>query len=116
MRRTPDWEPFLTIAADMKNAPFEKRLDEYAALADKLLARSEFESFCATHLKNLDEVANEFFGTPDAKDAIKQKTAALFPHHEVDKFTELFWNRIQGWRAADSASRKAIPSSSKAGA
>jgi hypothetical protein len=45
-------------------------------------------------------VAAEFFGTQEAKDAVRQKTAALFPPHEVEKFTELFWQRIQQWRAA----------------
>ena len=27
------------------------------------------------------------------------KVQALFPAHEVEQFTELFWRRIQGWRA-----------------
>ena len=45
----------------------------------------------------------EFFATPVAKDAVRQKVAALFPAHEVDAFTELFWNRIQTWRADASA-------------
>jgi hypothetical protein len=103
MRRTPDWEPFLKIAAD--GGTYEQRLDRYAALADQLLARKEFESFCKTHLSQIDDVAHEFFGTPEAKDAIKQKTAALFPAHEVDKFTELFWQRVQQWRVDDKAAR-----------
>ena len=98
MRRTPDWEPFFAIAA--LDLPFPEKLDRYAALADKLLGREEFEAFCAKHLSHLDAVADEFFGTAEAKDAIRQKTAALFPAHEVEKFTELFWQRIQSWRAA----------------
>ena len=96
MRRTPDWEPFLAIAKE--GGTFDEKLDRYAALADKLLARSEFEEFCAKHLGHLDDVANEFFGTVEAKDAVRQKTAALFPQHEVEKFTELFWQRIQSCR------------------
>jgi hypothetical protein len=34
-----------------------------------------------------------------ANDAVRQKVAALFPAHEVDDFTALFWQRIQRWRA-----------------
>ena len=98
MRRTPDWEPFLDIAR--LELSYEDKLDRYAALADQLLARDEFEEFSARHLKHLDEVADEFFGTPEAKDAVKQKVAALFPPHEIEKFTELFWSRIQAWRSA----------------
>jgi hypothetical protein len=98
MRRTPDWEPFLAIAnLDM---PFADKLDRYAALADKLFARDEFDEFCAKHLPHMDEVADAFFATTEAKDAVRQKVAALFPAHEVEKFTELFWSRIQDWRAA----------------
>jgi hypothetical protein len=97
MRRTPDWEPFLAIAKE--GGTYEEKLDRYAALADELLARDEFEEFCAKHLAHLDDVAAEFFGSPEAKDAVRQKTAALFPAHEVEKFSELFWQRIQRWRS-----------------
>jgi hypothetical protein len=52
-------------------------------------------------LSHLDEVALEFFGTDTVRDAIRQKVEALFPAHEIDEFTELFWRRIQDWRATD---------------
>ena len=39
-----------------------------------------------------------FFGTPVARDAVRKKVAALFPAHEVELFTELFWRRVQAWR------------------
>jgi len=29
---------------------------------------------------------------------VHKKVAALFPAHEVEQFTELFWSRIQQWR------------------
>ena len=29
---------------------------------------------------------------------VRVKVAALFPEHELERFTELFWNRIQDWR------------------
>jgi hypothetical protein len=36
---------------------------------------------------------------PDsATRATRQKVSALFPSHEVEQFTELFWSRIQQWR------------------
>ena len=41
----------------------------------------------------------EFFGTPPAKEAFRQKVAALYPKHEIEPFTELFWRRVQAWRA-----------------
>jgi hypothetical protein len=98
MRRTLDWEPFYDIAK--LDLSYEDKLDRYAALADTILQREEFEAFCAKHLSHLDEVADAFFASPEAKEAVRLKTAALFPPHEVEKFTELFWQRIQQWRAA----------------
>jgi hypothetical protein len=50
-------------------------------------------------------VALEFFGTDTARDAVRKKVAALFPAHEVEEFTGLFWDRIQQWRS----DRAAVP-------
>jgi hypothetical protein len=93
MRKTLDWEPFLAVAA--LDLPFAEKLDRYAALAEARFETARFEEWCAAHL---DEVADAFFATAEAKDAVRQKVAALFPPHEVERFTELFWGRIQRWR------------------
>jgi hypothetical protein len=97
MRRTLDWEPFYAIAAE-KEMPYRERLRAYASVAAERFETARFEEFCARHLGNLDEVAWEFFSTPVARDAVRQKVAALFPAHEIELFTELFWRRIQAWR------------------
>ena len=97
MRRTLDWGPFYAIAAE-RDLPYRERLRRYAAVAAERFETDKFEEFCATHLGHLDEVAWEFFGTPVARSAVRAKVAALFPPHEVEQFTELFWQRIQSWR------------------
>lgn len=97
MRPTLDWEPFFAVAA--KDISYEEKLDAYEAIALERFEARQFEEFCAKHLGHLDEVAWEFFATSEARDAVRQKVAALFPAHEVDQFTELFWQRIQTWRA-----------------
>ena len=56
-------------------------------------------SFCATHLAHLDDVVHDFFATDVAYDAVRRKVATLFPEHEITIFTDLFWERIQRWRA-----------------
>jgi hypothetical protein len=99
MRRTLDWAPFYAIAAE-RDMPYRDRLRAYAAIAAERFETARFEEFCAKHLPHLDEVAWEFFGTPVAKAAVRAKVAALFPAHEIELFTELFWNRIQAWRGA----------------
>jgi hypothetical protein len=110
-RRTLDWEPFYAIAA--RDLPYRERLREYAKVAEQRFAVAEFEEFCARHLAHLDEVAWEFFATPIARDAVRKKVAALFPAHEVEPFTELFWRRIQAWRADTGAGAGATPGGSR---
>ena len=97
MRKTLDWEPFYEVAAE-RDVPYRDRLRAYAAIAEKRFEAEKFQEFCDKHLGHLDEVAWEFFATPVARDAVRQKVAALYPAHEVELFTELFWKRIQAWR------------------
>ncbi len=105
MRKNLDWAPFYEIAA--RDLPYAEKLDAYANIADERFETARFEEFCSKHLGNLDEVAWEFFGTPDAKEAVRLKVAALFPGNEVEKFTELFWSRIGEWRRREEQSEKA---------
>jgi hypothetical protein len=67
-------------------------------VAHERLDTERFAEFCAKHLGHLDDVARDFFGTDRAKDAVRQKVAALYPPREVEEFTGMFWNRIQAWR------------------
>ena len=101
MRRTLDWAPYYEIAASERT--YEEKLDAYARIAHERFETERFEDFCATHLAHLDEVTWEHFGTEEAKHAVRQKVAALFPVHEIEPFTELFWKRIQTWRADQKA-------------
>ena len=54
--------------------------------------------FCGTHLAELDEVADDFFGSEAARDAVRAKVASLYPDHEIEEFTALFFDRIQAAR------------------
>jgi hypothetical protein len=96
-RKTLDWDPFYAIAAE-RDMPYRDKLRAYGKIAEERFESARFEEFCAKHLAHLDEVAWEFFGTQAAKDAFRLKVAALYPKHEVEPFTDLFWKRVQGWR------------------
>jgi hypothetical protein len=97
MRKTLDWEPFYKIAA--MDLSYAEKLDRYAALADERMQTAQFTEFCAKHLGHLDAVADEYFASAECKAAVREKTAALFPAHEVEKFSELFFARVQQYRA-----------------
>jgi hypothetical protein len=96
MRRNLDWEPYFKIAAKDLSPP--EKLRGYALLARKHFATDLFREFCTQHLAHLDEVAYEFFGSAEARDAVRKKVTALYPAHEIEQFTELFFNRMQEWR------------------
>jgi len=99
MRLNLDWTPFFRVAAE--GGTFEDRLARYAALARERLDADAFDAFCSEHLDHFDEVVWEFFGTDTARDAVRRKVEAMYPPHEVEEFTELFWQRIQRWRDAE---------------
>lgn len=101
MRKTLDWEPYLEVAAEER--PFREKLAAYAAIARERLEADRFAEFCEEHLSGLHEVALDFFGSAPAKEAVRLKTAALFPAHEVEEFTEHFWSKIQAWRETGGA-------------
>jgi hypothetical protein len=99
MRHNLDWSPWFELAAT--DRPYREKLAAYARVARERFAAQEFEEFCAQHLPHLDAVAYEFYGSATAKDAVRKKVEALFPAHERDSFTDLFFERIQKWRAEE---------------
>jgi len=91
-----DWGPFFEIAD--RDIPYREKLAAYAEIARARFSSARFEEFCDRHLGHLDEVAWDFFGGPEARDAVYKKVQALYPEDEVDRFTELFCARIEKWR------------------
>jgi len=102
MRRTLDWAPYYAVAAE-QDMPYRDKLRAYAKIAAAHFDTARFEDFCGEHLSRLDAVARDFFASPEAREAVRLKVAALYPAHEVEPFTELFWRRIQAWRRDDEA-------------
>ena len=96
MRKSLDWDPYYAVADSERS--FEEKLDAYGEIADQRLETARFEEFCAEHLGDLEAVTREFFTTPEAREIVRQKVESLFPVHEIESFTELFWERIQDWR------------------
>ena len=101
MRRTLDWDSYFDIAS--QKSPYREKLAAYASIARQRFAADEFAEFCDRHLSHIDAVANEFFGSSVARLAVRKKVEALYPPHEWDSFTDLFFERIQKWCADDRA-------------
>jgi hypothetical protein len=88
-----DWEKYFQIADT--EASFEEKLADYVSLAEEHFDTRRFNEFCSEHLGHLDAVADDFFASDLARSAIHQKVEALYPAHEIEEYTELFWNRVQ---------------------
>ena len=101
MRVNLDWQPYFEAAA--RECSYAARLAAYAALARRHFESERFAEFCTRHLGHLDTVADEFFASPAARAAVRAKVEALYPPHELERFTELFWRRIQDWRRDEAA-------------
>jgi hypothetical protein len=101
MHRNLDWSPYYEIAD--QDLTYREKLAGYASIARERLDADRFEEFCAEHLGALDETVSDFFGSDIARDAVRQKVTALFPEHEIDEFTDYFWDKIQQWRADEGA-------------
>lgn len=99
MRQTLDWEPYYAVAR--KDLPFRERLAEYAKITRARMEEDRFVEFCHQHLGHLNEVAYEFFGTELARQFVRDKVAALYPAHEVERFTDHFFGLIQFWRKTE---------------
>lgn len=93
--RNQNWEPYFKIAA--KDLSYDEKLAEYAKLARKHFEVERFEAFCEKHLSHLEDETREFFRSDIARDAVRQKVTALFPEHEIEQFTQHFWDHIQNW-------------------
>ena len=96
MPKNLDWQPYYDVR--QRDLPVRERIAEYAAIGHRRMQSERFEEFCETHLSNLDQIALEFFESDRAREAVRSKVQSLFPEHEVDEFTDLFWERIQQWR------------------
>ena len=96
MRPNLDWSPYFEIADT--DAPYTEKLAGYAAIARERLQVAEFQAFCDEHLADLDQVIWDFFGTDTARNAVRAKVEVMYPDHEIEEFTEKFWQRIQHWR------------------
>ncbi len=97
-RRMPpnlDWQPYFDIADRDPEEPLRSKLAAYGDLSRQRLDATAFDDFCGEALGDLEAIAARYFESDEALQTVRQKVMSLFPEHEVDEFTDLFWQRIQ---------------------
>ncbi|MFT4622192.1 MAG: hypothetical protein ACI8PZ_000848 [Myxococcota bacterium] len=75
----------------------DEQLALYDAIALEHFDAEAFEAFCAEHLSELDRIAVEYFASAAFKEVVRLKVSALYPAHEIDRFTDHFYGLIQFW-------------------
>jgi hypothetical protein len=114
VRLTLPWDRFL--AANDPALSYEDRLVAYDAIARELFDTDRFDAFCEQHLGALDELAVEFFGSERFRQIVRMKVEALYPPHEIDRFTEHFYGLVQFWRRGEIDRLRAARASEQASA
>ena len=93
MRQNLDWEPFYAIA-DRDLGPRERLRSTPGSRTS-----ASRPSGSATSAAPSSAISTRSPTSSSARrrmrDAVRQKVTALFPAHEIDEFTELFWSRVQ---------------------
>lgn len=99
VRHNPDWSAYFDIAG--QDLSYRDKLSAYAAIAHERYDTDRFLEFCDTHLGMLDEITWDYFGADRAKEAVRRKVSVIFPHQEVEQYTEHFWGLLQFWRRTE---------------
>ncbi|WP_419161740.1 ATP-grasp domain-containing protein [Candidatus Palauibacter sp.] len=96
MRVNLDWQPFFDACRPGMTP--EEKIRACGAIAEARFETDRFVEFCDAHLADLDQVADDFFGSQAAREAVHAKVASLYPDPEIEEFTHLFFDRIQAAR------------------
>ena len=98
--RTPmshvDPAPWFTIA-DRTDLTYEEKLASYGELADDYFETERYRDFCASRLADLDEVAVEYFESPEFDQVLVETVTSTFPAHEHDQFISHYRGLLAAW-------------------
>lgn len=93
MRQTLDFAPFQEVAA--QKLPYAEKLARYGAIARKRLDSDRFDEFCDAQLKPLTDATLSWLSSDACRNAVRKKVAHIYPAHEVDEFSERFFQAVQ---------------------
>ena len=91
-----DPAPWFTIA-DRTDLTYEEKLASYGALADDYFETERYRDFCASRLADLDEVAVEYFESPEFDQVLVETVTSTFPAHEHDQFVPHYRGLLAAW-------------------
>ncbi len=99
--RQPELARLLRRAATATTSPTSEKLAKYRELADAYFQVDAYEEFCDTHLGHLDELAHEWFTSPEFDDVLVHTVATTFPQHEHEQFVAHYRGLLDAWAKDD---------------
>ena len=82
---------------DRDDLTYEEKLAEYRQLADDFFQVDLYEEFCAEALPGLDELAREWFASPDFDSLLVGVVTATFPQHEHEEMVARHRGLVGQW-------------------
>jgi hypothetical protein len=82
---------------DREELTYEEKLAEYRKLADDFFQVDLYEEFCAEALPGLDELAREWFASPDFDSLLVGVVTATFPQHEHEEMVARHRGLVGQW-------------------
>ncbi len=86
---------------DDESLDYDQKLAQYRALADEYFQIDAYEEFCDRHLPHLDELAHEWFTSPDFDAVLVHTVRTTFPQHEHGHFVEHYRGLLGAWARDD---------------
>jgi hypothetical protein len=106
--RTPaphvDPAPWFAIA-DRDDLDYRAKLAEYRRMADEFFEHERYLDFCASRMAHFDEVALEYFTSPQFDSVLTDTVISTFPAHEHGQFIAHFRGLVAAW-CADEQTRR----------
>jgi hypothetical protein len=91
-----DPTPWFTLA-DRDDLSYAEKLAAYRELADDYFETERYQDFCASRLREVDEVVVEYIESDDFDRVLVETVTSTFPAHEHDQFIAHFRGLLALW-------------------
>ena len=96
MRTDLDTREYFEVG-DREDLTYDEKLREYRRLADGYFETNRYEEFVAGSLAHLDELALEYFASPEFDGLLVDTVRSTFPEHEQEQFVEHYRGLLDSW-------------------
>jgi hypothetical protein len=101
-----DPAPWFTIA-DRGDLSYDEKLAAYRQMADEFFETERYQDFCASRLREVDEVVLDYVESDDFDQVLVETVTSTFPPHEHDTFVAHYRGLLALW-ATDERTRLAV--------